>query len=137
MRPKVIKNETDYESALGRVSALLRAEPGTPAGDELELWNVIIRAYEEEHEPIEPPDPVEAIKFRMEQQGLKAVDLIPYIGAKSHVSEVLSGKRPLSLAMIRKLHAGLGIPADVLMAEKRIVAVAESRTAYKTKRVSR
>lgn len=118
MKPKVIKTEAEYDAALDRVSALLHTKPGTPDGEELELWNVVIRSYEDAHYPIAPPDPIEAIKFRMDQQGLKARDLIPFIGGKSHVSEVLAGKRPLSLAMIRKLHAGLGIPADVLLADR-------------------
>ena len=88
---------------------------GNAEGDELELWAHLVEEYEEEHYPIDLPDPIAAIRFRMDQQDLKPADLIPYIGSKSKVSEVLNRKRPLSLAMIRKLHSGLGIPAEVLL----------------------
>jgi HTH-type transcriptional regulator / antitoxin HigA len=104
----------------------MSAQPGTPAFIELELWVHLVEVYEEEKYPIEPPTPVEAIRFRMEQQGLTPSDLVPYVGSKGRVSEVLSGKRTLSLAMIRRLHEGLGIPADVLIAE-RVVQVPDSR----------
>ena len=95
----------------------MSAEPGTPEMEELELWVHLIQVYEDEKYPIAPPDPLAAIRFRMEQQGLTPSDLVPYLGSKSRVSEVLSGKRTLSLAMIRRLHEGLGIPADVLIAQ--------------------
>ena len=117
MKPKVIKTAAEYEAALARVDALMSAAPGTPEGDELELWVHLVEAYEDARYPIAPPDPVEAIRFRMEQKGLKPADLIPYLGSKSRVSEVLSGRRPLSLTMMRKLHEGLGIPSDVLLGE--------------------
>jgi HTH-type transcriptional regulator / antitoxin HigA len=119
MRPKVIKTTAEYEAALTRVDALMSAIPDTPEGDELELWVHLVEAYEDARYPIAPPDPVEAIRFRMEQQGLKAADLIPYLGSKSRVSEVLGGRRTLSLSMIRKLHEGLGIPSDVLLRQPR------------------
>jgi HTH-type transcriptional regulator/antitoxin HigA len=117
MRPKVIKTDAEYEAALVRLDELLGAKPGTPEGDEFELWVTLIKDYEEEHFPIDLPDPITAIRFRMEQAGMKQVDLVPYIGSPSRVSEVLKGKRSLSLSMIRKLHKGLGIPADVLLHE--------------------
>jgi HTH-type transcriptional regulator / antitoxin HigA len=117
MKPKVIKSEADYEAALAAVEELWDAKPGSAEGDALELWSVLIETYEEEHHPIELPDPVEAIKFRMEQAGLKNKDLVPFIGSASKVSEVLNGKRALSMKMIRALHEGLGIPADVLIGE--------------------
>jgi len=117
MRPKVIKTEADYEAALARLEELLDAEPDTSEGDEFELWATLISAYEEEAFPIDLPDPVAAIRFRMEQTGLKQTDLVPYIGSASRVSEILRGKRTLSLSMIRKLHEGLGIPAEVLLQE--------------------
>jgi HTH-type transcriptional regulator/antitoxin HigA len=117
MRPKVIKTETDYEAALARLDELLDAEPDTPEGDEFELWATLISAFEEEAFPIDLPSPISAIRFRMEQAGLKQVDLVPYIGSASRVSEILRGKRSLSLSMIRKLHEGLGIPAEVLLPE--------------------
>lgn len=114
---KVIKTEKDYEKILKRIDEIFDAEPDTPKGDELELLVTLVELYEKEKYPINLPSPIAAIKFRMEQQGLKNKDLIPYIGNKSKVSEVLSGKRSLSLGMIRKLHEGLGIPADVLIQE--------------------
>lgn len=114
---KLIKTESDYEAVLNRINELFDAEPDTPEGDELDLLVTLVELYEKEKYPIESPDPISAIKFRMEQQGLKSKDLIPFIGSKSKVSEVLSGKRALSLNMIRKLHEGLGIPAEVLIKE--------------------
>lgn len=113
--PKVIKTAAQHEAALKRIDELIDAKPGTPAGDEFELWSALVYLYENEHYPIAPADPVSAIKFRMEQAGLSPSDLIPYLGSKSRVSEVLNGKRGLSLAMIRALSAGLGIPAEVLL----------------------
>ncbi len=91
------------------------AEPGSADEEALELWGLLIREYEKEHYPIELPDPIDAILFRMEQAGLKPKDLIPYIGSQSKVSEVLNRKRRLSLTMIRALQQGLGIPAEVLL----------------------
>ena len=117
MSAKIIKNDAEHEAALARIERIFGAAPGTPEGDELELLVHLVEAYEANHHPIEPPDPVEAIKFRMEQEGLKQKALVPFLGSKSKVSEVLNGKRPLSLAMIRALHKGLGIPAHVLIQE--------------------
>jgi HTH-type transcriptional regulator/antitoxin HigA len=117
MIPKVIKNDRDYEAALARIDELMDATRDTPEGDQLELLTTLVEAYEEQHFPIDLPDPIEAIRFRMEQAGLKQQDLVPYIGSRSKVSEVLSGRRPLSLKMIRALHKGLNIPAEVLLRE--------------------
>ncbi len=117
MKPKLIKTAADHAAALARIEGLFAAKPGTPDGDELDLLITLVELYEEKHFPINLPDPVEAIRFRMSQQGLKPKDLVPYIGSAPRVSEVLSGKRPLSLAMIRKLVKGLGIPAEVLLQE--------------------
>ena len=117
MFPKVIKTDVEYEAALSRIEELLDADPGTPEGDELELLATLVELYEKAAHPIDLPDPVEAVKFRMEQAELKQKDLVPFIGSRSKVSEVLSGQRPLSLPMIRKLHQGLGIPAEVLLQE--------------------
>lgn len=114
---KLIKTPEEHEKVLKRIEELFDAEPNTPEGDELELLVTLLELYEKEKYPISSPDPISAIKFRMEQQGLKNKDLIPYIGSKSKVSEVLSGKRALSLNMIRKLNEGLGIPAEVLIQE--------------------
>lgn len=115
METKMIKTEEEYKKASARLSELMDVEAGSPEGDELELLAHLIGIYEEEHFPIAMPDPVEAIKFRMEQQGLTQKDLILYIGSQSKVSEVLNRRRPLSLEMIRKLHEGLEIPAEVLI----------------------
>lgn len=114
---KLIKTNEDYEKVLARIEELFDAQPDTPEGDELELLVTLVELYEKKEYKIEAPDPISAIKFRMEQQGLKNKDLIPYIGSKSKVSEILSGKRDLSLSMIRKLNAGLGIPAEILIRE--------------------
>ena len=97
MIPKIIKSEEDYNIALNRIEEIFDAKPGTPEFDEMELLVRLVEIYEDEKYPISAPDPISAIKFRMEQQGLKSKDLIPYIGSKSKVSEVLSGKRALSL----------------------------------------
>jgi len=117
MAPKVIKSEHDYELTLGRIEALMDSEPNTPEGDELELLTALVEIYEQERFPIGLPEPIEAIRFRMEQAGLQQQDLVPYVGSRSKVSEILSRKRPLSLRMIRALHRGLGIPAEVLLHE--------------------
>ena len=115
MKPKVLKTEKEYEAALAHVETLMDAEPGSPEEEELEVFALLVEAYEEAHVPIDLPDPIEAIKFRMEQAGLTRKDMIPYLGSQSKVSEVLNRKRPLSRAMMRALHKGLGIPAEVLL----------------------
>jgi HTH-type transcriptional regulator/antitoxin HigA len=113
--PKVIKSTVEHEQALARIDELFQAKPGTPEGDELELLLLLVETYEAKQYPIDLPDPLEAIRFRMEQANLKQKDLIPIFGSKGKVSEVLNGKRELSLAMIRKLVSDLGIPAKVLL----------------------
>jgi HTH-type transcriptional regulator / antitoxin HigA len=112
-----IRTEADYKAALKVVSVLVDADParGTPEGDQLEIMSILIKHYEAEHFPLEAPNPIEAIKFRMEQAELSVPDMQPYIGNSNRVYEVLSGRRALSLAMIRRLHEGLHIPADVLI----------------------
>ncbi len=110
-----IKTEQDYQTALAAIGDLMDAEPDTPEGDRLDVLVTLVDAYEARHFPMEAPDPVAAIRFRMEQLGLTRRDLEPLIGARGRVSEVLSGKRRLSLDMIRKLHAQLKIPASVLI----------------------
>ncbi|MBA4383817.1 MAG: hypothetical protein C0410_03710 [Anaerolinea sp.] len=117
MIDKVIKTEDEYETALSELELLMDAEPGSKEEQQLELLSVLIEKYEEDHFPIPLPDPVDAIKFRMEQQGLTQKDLIPFIGSQSKVSEILNRKVPLSLSMIRNLYEGLGIPAEVLIQE--------------------
>jgi HTH-type transcriptional regulator/antitoxin HigA len=115
-----IRTEPDYKAALHQISTLMESdpEPGTPEGDRLDILATLVQAYEARHFPIGSPDPVEAIKFRMEQSGLTVKDLEPIIGRSNRVYEVLNHKRPLTLAMIRRLHRSLGIPAEVLIAEK-------------------
>ena len=114
-----IRTESDYKAALRQISTLMEAdpEPGTPEGDRLDILATLVQAYEARHCPIGAPDPVDAIKFRMEQSGLTVKDLEPIIGRSNRVYEVLNRKRPLTLAMIRRLHRSLGIPAEVLIAE--------------------
>jgi HTH-type transcriptional regulator/antitoxin HigA len=117
MKPKVIKSKTEHEAVLARIEQLMDAAPGSSQEAELELWSLLAEKYEEEHFPIETPDPVAAIRFRMEQEGLLPGDLRRYLRSKSKVSEVLNHKRPLSMAMIRSLHYGLKIPAEILIQE--------------------
>ena len=112
---KPIRSEADYQAALGEIERLWGAKSGTAPGDRLDVLATLIDAYESDHEPIDPPDPIEAIKFRMERQGLTRRDLEALIGSRARVAEVLNRKRDLSIAMIRRLHAGLGISADVLI----------------------
>ncbi|WP_373498298.1 transcriptional regulator [Desulfococcus sp.] len=114
---RLIKTEEDYDKALSRIEDLMDAAAGTPEMDELELLTALVEMYETKHFPINPPNPIEAIKFRMEQLGLTQKDMVPYLGSKSKVSEVLHGKRPLTLAMMRALNRGLGISAEVLLKE--------------------
>jgi HTH-type transcriptional regulator/antitoxin HigA len=116
--PKVIKTTAEHELAIARIEELFTAKPGTPKGDELELLILLVETYEAKEFPIDLPDPIEAIRFRMQQANLKQKDLIPIFGSKSKVSEVLNGKRELSLSMIRKLASELGIPTEVLLQER-------------------
>ena len=114
---RIIRSTEEHQRALARMSKLmdLDPEPGTPEDEEMDLLGLVIKHYEEKHFPMDPPDPIEVIKFMMDQQGLKKKDLIPYIGSAPKVTEVLNGTRNLSLSMIRKLTEGLGIPAGVLI----------------------
>jgi HTH-type transcriptional regulator / antitoxin HigA len=115
MQLKPIKTEVDYEEALAKIDELWEAESGSPEGDLLDVLTTLVEAYEEKNYPILPPDPVEAILHLMESQGLERRDLEPYLGSRARVSEVINRKRPLSLNMIRKLQAGLGISAEILV----------------------
>ena len=119
MNIQPIRTDADYKASLRQISTLMVSdpEPGTPEGDRLDILATLVQAYEARHFPIGAPDPVEAIKFRMEQGGLSVKDLEPIIGRSNRVYEVLNHKRPLTLAMIRRLHRSLGIPAEVLIAE--------------------
>lgn len=117
MNIKPIKTEDDYEAVLKRIEALFEAKPNTPQGDELDVLITLVSAYEDEHYPIAAADPVEVIKHVMEAKGLEMQDMIPFIGSRSKVSEVINKKRSLSLNMIRRLSHGLHISADVLVRE--------------------
>jgi len=112
---KPIRNEVDYDAALTEIERLWGARIGTPQGDRLDILATLVDAYENEHYPMDPPDPIEAIKFRMEQQGLTRKDLEGILGSRTRVAEVLNRRRGLSMNMIRRLHEKLGIPAEVLI----------------------
>lgn len=114
---KPIKTETDYQRALKRLEAIFDAPVDSPEGDEAEILSLLIEKYEDEHYPIDSPDPIEAIKFRMEQMNLSKSDLAEIIGYKSRVSEIFSRKRKLTLEMIRKLHDKLNIPYESLIVD--------------------
>lgn len=120
---KPIKTEADYEAALAEIERLWGAEYGSLQGDKLDILATLVEAYEEQHYPIPPPDPIEAILHYMESQNLTQRDLEPYLGSSVRVSEILNRQRPLSLAMIRKLHEGLGISADILVQPYTLQAV--------------
>src|SRR6266849_5132543 len=115
---KAIRSEADYKAALDRIDAVMDAEPGTPEGEELDVLTDLVEHYEEKHVPMGFPSPVAAIEFRLEQAGLTQRDLVPFIGSRAKVSEVLSGKRKITMPMARALHEHLGIPAEVLLQER-------------------
>ena len=114
---KPVRTAKDYKAALKEIAALMASDPelGTPDGDRLDILSTLVQAYEQKAFPMDLPDPVEAIKFRMDQQGLTAKDLEPMIGQRNRVYEILNRKRPLTLAMVWRLHTGLGIPAESLI----------------------
>jgi HTH-type transcriptional regulator / antitoxin HigA len=112
---KPIRTSKDHERAMREVETLWGAKSGTPKGDRLDVLTTLIDAWEAIHYPMDPPDPIEAIKFRMEQQGLTRKDMEGIIGTRARIAEVLSGKRELSIAMIRRLNAELNIPAEILI----------------------
>ncbi|WP_420360494.1 helix-turn-helix domain-containing protein [Agrobacterium vitis] len=117
---KPIRTEADYDAALAEVERLWGAKTGSPDGDRLDVLATLIEVYEAKYYPMDPPDPVEAIKFRMEQQGLTRKDLEPMIGPRNRVADILNRKRGLSIEMIRQLHDRLGISADVLIQPSRL-----------------
>ena len=117
MEIKPIRTKADHRAALKEIETLMFARRGTPEGERLDVLVTLVEAYERKHFPMDLPDPVEAIRFSMEQKGLTAKDLVPMIGQLNRVYEVLNGKRPLTLQMIRRLHRGLGIPAESLIRE--------------------
>lgn len=122
MEVRAIRTDADYRGALREVSALIDIDPDrdSPQGERLEVIGTLVQAYEAEHYPIDPPDPIEAIRFRMEQSGMVVKDLVPLIGPLNRVYEVLARKRPLTLHMIRRLHKNMGIPAEVLIAQAEV-----------------
>ena len=126
MEIRPIKTEADYQSALKEIERLFGAEPDTLEGDRLEVLATLVEAYEDEHYAIPSPDPVEAINYFMESRGLTRADIEPYIGSRARVSEVLNRKRPLTLSMIQRLNAALGIPADILVKPYKIKAAHKS-----------
>ena len=115
MQIRPIKTKADHRAALKEIERLMDAKPGTPAGDRLEILSTLVDRYESRHEPIEPPDPIDALRYHMESRGLTRRDLEPFLGSRARVAEVLNRRRPLTIDMIRKLHEGLGISADVLI----------------------
>ena len=117
MEIRPIKTEQDYNTSIRRIEVLWGAKKDTPQGDELDLLVTLVESYEMKHYPIAPPDPVDAIKFRMEQMGMTKADMVQYIGSQSRVSEILNRKRKLTLGMIKSLYKGLRIPADILLAQ--------------------
>ncbi len=110
-----IRSEEDFDVARERIAKLMAASPGSPEEDELDILLTLAQAYEHEHYPVGPPNPIEAVKFAMDRLGLSQRDLAPYFGAESRVSEFLRGKRCLTVEMIRRLHEALGIPAEFLL----------------------
>lgn len=112
---KPIRTKGDHARAMKEIEHLWGAKKGTPDGDRLDVLATLVDAYENTHEPMDPPDPIEAIKFRMEQQGLTRKDLEPILGSRMRVTEILSRKRSLSIRMIRRLHSELGISAEILI----------------------
>lgn len=115
MEIKPIKNEADYQAALAEIELLFDATPDTPEGDRLEILTTLVEVYEDKHYNLPMPDPIEAILYHLESRGLSRRDLETYIGSRARVSEVLNRKRPLTMEMIRNLHTGLGIPAEILI----------------------
>ncbi len=115
MNIRPIRSEEDYRAALREIEQIMDAGPGSPEGDRLDVLATLVEAWERTNYPIDFPDPVEAIRFRMEQQGLTVDDLVPIIGRRNRVYEVLARKRPLTLRMIEGLHEVLGIPAESLL----------------------
>jgi HTH-type transcriptional regulator/antitoxin HigA len=115
MQIRPVKTKADHRAALKAIERLMDAKPGTPAGDRLEILTTLVDHYESQHEPIEPPDPIDALLYHMESRGLTRRDLESFLGSRARVAEVLNRRRALTIDMIRKLHEGLGISAEVLI----------------------
>ena len=125
---KPIRNEADHEAALTRIEELFDAALGTPEGDELDVLTVLVERYESIHYPIGPSDPIDAIEFQMDQKGMTPRNLIPIIGSRAKVSEVLARRRPITMPMARALHQHLGIPAEVLLRDPEVTREDNLRT---------
>ena len=115
MEIRPIKTKADHRAALKEIDQLMEAKPGTPAGDRLDVLAMLVERFESQHEPIDPPNPIDALLYHMESRGLTRRDLEPLIGSRARVAEVLNRRRALTIEMIRKLHKGLGISAEVLI----------------------
>ena len=115
MEIRPIKTKADHRAALKEIERLMDAKPGTPAGDRLDVLTTLVERFESQHEPIDPPNPIDALRYHMESRGLTRRDLEPFIGSRARVAEVLNRRRALTIEMIRKLHEGLGISAEVLI----------------------
>ncbi|MDR3578121.1 MAG: hypothetical protein P4L50_30005 [Anaerolineaceae bacterium] len=121
MEIKPIRSDADYQLALKEIEKLMDSQPGTPEGDRMDVLVTLVEVYEAKHFSIpEPDDPVGVLEYYMESRGLSRTDLLPYLGSKERVSEILNRKRGLSLEMIRRLHVGLGIPADLLVGKQKL-----------------
>jgi HTH-type transcriptional regulator / antitoxin HigA len=127
MNIKPIKTKADYRAALAEIERLFDAKRGTPEGDRLDVLTTLVEAYEARHQPVPPPDPIEAILYNMDSRGLTRIDLEPYLGSRARVAEVLNRKRALSIEMIRRLQAGLGIPSEVLIQSYDLVKAEPAR----------
>jgi HTH-type transcriptional regulator/antitoxin HigA len=136
MKPKLLKNNHDYEMALKYIESLMEQPESKVTNEEIELFTSLISSYEEKYFPVDLPNPIDAILFVMDQQGLERKDLIPIIGSQSKVSEILNRKRPLSLSMIRRLHEELNIPAEILLQDTQQNQVPEKQFIYEDYPVS-
>ena len=128
MNLRPIRTEDDYKSALAEIEGLFQAEPETPEGDRLDVLTLLVEAYEEQHHPIPPPDPLAALEYHLESRGLTRRDLEPYMGSRARVAEVMNRRRALTIDMIRRLHHGLGISAEILIQPYPLVEPRPSRT---------
>jgi HTH-type transcriptional regulator / antitoxin HigA len=115
MQLKPVRTEADYEVALAEIERLMEAQPGTAAGDRLDILTMLVEAYEAEHHPIEAPDPIAALEYFMEQRGISRADLVPLLGSRSRVSEILNRRRRLTIEMAWRLHRELGMPAEAVI----------------------
>jgi HTH-type transcriptional regulator / antitoxin HigA len=121
MELRPVRTEADYEAALAEIDRLMDAAPGTPEGDRLDILTTLVEAYEERHHPIEAPDPIAALEYFMEQRGVTRADLVPLLGSRSRVSEILNRKRRLTIDMAWRLHRDLGIPAEAVIKPYKLV----------------